>query len=243
LKENSWNQFKSVLKNSVPRYWLDTLGKYRYRHKKSDFEGKKIDLIFKEIYRRNYWRNDESVSGPGSTITTTENIRKELENLFSLFKIHSMIDVPCGDFNWMQKTDLRAIQYLGLDIVDEIIHTNCQKYASQNIKFRSFDLTKDPLPAADLVFCRDCLVHFSFHEINKALINVRKSQSHYLMATSFEVPVVNYDIHTGDWRPLNLEQAPFKFPPPLFKIIDEPAEVITQYNLKKILGLWKIADL
>jgi hypothetical protein len=30
------------------------------------------------------------------------------------------------------------------------------------------DLTAGPLPAADAIFCRDCLVHFSFENIARS---------------------------------------------------------------------------
>lgn len=243
LQESLWIIFKLSLKQGTPRYLIDVLGKYRYKLSKSNFNEKKIKEIFKEIYKTNYWKNSETVSGPGSTLQCASTLIPELTKLFSIYDIHSLIDVPCGDFNWMQKADLQSIHYLGMDIVDEIILANTQKFESKNIKFKMADITTDPLPAADLVFCRDCLVHFSYHEIDKTLVNIKKSGTRYLMTTSFQVPVLNYDIHTGDWRPINLERPPFNFPPPLYLINDSSPEYLIKNNLKKILGLWKIADL
>ena len=34
--------------------------------------------IFQLIYKNNYWDSKESVSGPGSDLKSTENIRREL---------------------------------------------------------------------------------------------------------------------------------------------------------------------
>ncbi len=243
MKENSWNQFKSVFKKNIPRYWLDALGKYRYRHKKSDFEGKIIEQIFKEIYSRNYWRNTESVSGPGSTISTTQGIRSELEKLFSLFHIHSLIDAPCGDFNWMRKVGLGQIDYLGLDIVPEIIETNTRNYSGVSVHFDIADITKDHIPKADIIISRDCLVHFSFEDIFKTLNNFKNSGSTYLLTTSFAVPKLNYNITTGDWRPVNLLLPPFNFGPSLYQIADHFKGPLAGDDLGKILGLWKLNEL
>lgn len=243
MQKSPWNIFKSSLKQRLPRYVIDTLGKYRYKFRKSQFEGKEMKEIFHEIYRSNLWKNSETVSGPGSTIKYTESLIPELTNLFSVYNIHSLVDIPCGDFNWMKNMDLQSIQYMGLDIVADLIDNNTEKFKSENIQFRRADITKDDIPPGDLIFCRDCLVHFSYSDINNALANIKKSGCTYLMTTSFQFPMVNYDIQTGDWRPLNLERPPFNFPPPIYILEDRPANLSPGYDLKKILGLWKIADL
>ena len=58
--------------------------------------------IFDNIYEMNYWRNCESLSGDGSTLNYTENLRKQLPNLIKAFSINTIYDAPCGDFNWMR---------------------------------------------------------------------------------------------------------------------------------------------
>ena len=74
----------------------------------------------------------------------------------------------------------------------------------------------DPLPEADLVFVRDCLVHFSYTDVFRALRNICRSGSHYLLMTTFSFDHRrNRDIWTGDWRPLNFRKEPFGFPEPL----------------------------
>ncbi len=102
---------------------------------------------------------------------------------------------------------------------------------------------KDELPEVDLIFCRDCLVHFSHSDIFKALTNIRRSGAIYLLTTTFSGRKENHDINTGEWRVLNFEAAPFHFPPPLRLLVEN----CTQQNSKgaykdKSLGLWKISD-
>jgi hypothetical protein len=59
----------------------------------------------------------------------------------------------------MSKVNLTDVDYLGSDIVPEIIDKNNHDYASESIKFKTLDLTVDSLAEADLIFTRDCLVH------------------------------------------------------------------------------------
>ena len=81
--------------------------------------------IFSKIYNLNLWESLESVSGPGSTLAYTENLRIDLPNFLKDLEIESILDGPCGDFNWMAKTlDFSKISYLGVDVVPKIILNN-----------------------------------------------------------------------------------------------------------------------
>src|SRR5262249_783583 len=75
--------------------------------------------IFTEIFERNIWLGDESRSGLGSGIVQTEIVRRALPELVRKFAVRSMLDVPCGDFNWMKSVDLDLI-YIGCDIVPAV---------------------------------------------------------------------------------------------------------------------------
>ncbi len=101
------------------------------------------------------------------------------------------------------------------------------------------DLQSSPLPAADLMLCRDCLVHLSFADIARAIANVRTARVAYLLATTFPSQATNEDILTGDWRPLNLEVAPFHWPSPQEYLIEECTEANGLFA-DKSLGLWRV---
>ena len=101
------------------------------------------------------------------------------------------------------------------------------------------DLTRDPLPRADAILCRDCLVHFSFADVWAALDVFRRSGARYLVTTSFPAHPRNRDIRTGRWRTLSLEAAPFAFPPPL-RAVDERCLGGDGTYQDKILGVWAI---
>ncbi|MCK4304862.1 MAG: methyltransferase domain-containing protein [Candidatus Eisenbacteria sp.] len=202
------------------------------------------EAVFDEKYRTNAWEDDQTVSGPGSNLEQTEVIREELQRLLRELGIGSMLDIPCGDFFWMRLLDRGAAAYMGADIVEGIIESNRSKYGeNEQVKFLTLDLTRDPLPRADLVLCRDCLVHFSFRDIRRALKAIRNSGSEYLLTTTFTRPMErNQEIITGGWRPLNLQQPPFNFPDPC-ELINEGCPADGGKYADKCLGLWRITDL
>lgn len=86
--------------------------------------------VFSEIFQKNAWASRESVSGTGSELNRTYHLRRELPVLLSELKIRSLLDLPCGDFNWMAHVDLGAIHYIGADIIAELIDRNRKLYAS-----------------------------------------------------------------------------------------------------------------
>lgn len=186
----------------------------------------------------------ESVSGTGSTLEATKTIVEKLPGILKQLDIRSIFDIPCGDFNFMSRVNMPLTTYLGADIVEENIIQNTWKYTrnGQNRSFIVRDITTDPLPCVDLIFCRDCLVHFSDEDVWKALKNIMASGSKYLMTTCFIDRRENFDIKTGGWRTLNLEQAPFNFPAPLGLLNEDCPEQAGIFG-DKCLSLWKVEDL
>lgn len=203
---------------------------------------KNTEDVFTDIFKKNAWRGRDSVSGRGSDVDQTRIITREIPTLLNALNTSTMLDIPCGDFHWMNGVDLKNIDYTGADIVKELIEKNNTKYTRRGIRFECLNLIKDKLPQVDVIFCRDCLVHLSFADIGLALGNICDSQSEYLLTTTFVDRKDNRDILTGRWRPLNLELAPFLFPKPI-KIITEGCTEKSGTLSDKSLGLWKIADI
>jgi len=198
--------------------------------------------VFTDIYAKNAWGGSDSFSGTGSDLHQTRVIAREIPGLLSDLGAASMLDVPCGDFHWMSRVDLTGIDYTGADIVDALIAANQQRHGRAGLRFRRLNLISDPLPRVDLVFCRDCLVHLPFADIWAALRNIGRSRSEYLLTTTFTDRTANDDIAMGDWRPLNLECAPFLLPPPV-RVINEGCTEGDGFFGDKSLGLWRVADI
>jgi SAM-dependent methyltransferase len=212
----------------------------RHKYQWLTLVGKPTEDVFTNIFQGNKWGGQASVSGRGSDLDQTGIIRKQLPALLREFEVQTMLDIPCGDFNWMRHVDLENVDYTGADIVPALVEQNRQ-YEKPKIHFVPLNLISDELPEVDLLFCRDCLVHLCYKQIFEALSNVVDSGSTYLLTTTFPDRPQNQDIATGQWRPLNLEVAPFSFPPPV-KMIGERSEPNDPFK-DKSLGLWRIADL
>ena len=191
---------------------------------------------FSEIYQDNLWGDPESVSGRGSTLARTVTIRKELPVLLRSIGAQSLLDAPCGDFNWMRLVDLGEIRYIGVDVVAELINRNRQLYGGPGKDFVVADVTRDPLAHSDAILCRDCFIHLSFKDIQRTLTNFKESASQFLLATTHVNVFENRDVYSGGWRNINLQLAPFNFPKPLELLVEDGES-------GKCLGLWKLSNI
>jgi SAM-dependent methyltransferase len=195
---------------------------------------------FRYAYHNNFWGGDETPSGPGSSLDQTGGLQRGLPPLLQRFGVRTLLDLPCGDGRWMAAIALPGIHYTGADLLPEVVARAAARRPDRT--FLTLDLMESPLPAADALLCRDCLVHFSYTDIGRALANMRTSNITYLLTTTFPDEVRNEDVTTGDWRPLNLQRPPIDFPPPLAWLREGCTEQDGLFA-DKSLGLWRVADL
>lgn len=203
--------------------------------------------VFRKIYQEQGWHSAESVSGWGSELRNTERIIRELPGLLRRFGVASVLDVPCGDFNWMRHVDLDGIDYTGADIVPDLVIANQAAYGTHHRRFIHLDLLRDELPNRDLVLCRDCLFHFSHLDVLRAFERFANTAARYLLTTTFVYRTYprNADIVTGQWTPINLEMPPYDLDPPLALLIEGSSESIVYGSdvgmvpmSDRCLGLW-----
>jgi SAM-dependent methyltransferase len=197
---------------------------------------------FVNIYKQNSWGGTISVSGTGSDLQQTAVVRQLLPELVQQLNVRSILDAPCGDFYWLNKCSLGVAKYYGIDIVPDIIATNRKQYGREGMVFICGDLTRNSLPQVDLILCRDCLVHLSFKKAKIIIANFVRSKSRYLLTTTFPGTTSNKDIISGEWRPLDLQLAPFNFPEPLMLIAENCSELNGRYS-NKSLGLWSLEQI
>jgi hypothetical protein len=192
---------------------------------------------FEQAYRSGIWTSTgESLSGDGSSLAYTEELRRALPDALRELGVRTLLDVPCGDWNWMSQIDLPVERYIGGDLVPAVVEENEARFGNAQTEFRVIDLCVDALPAADLLLCRDALVHFSYADIWRAISNVLDSEITFLATTTFPGTKENADLVTGiHWRHLNLEAAPFRFPPPLRSLREGSEE--------RRLGVWRVSEL
>ena len=197
---------------------------------------------FRQFYLENTFGAVESFSGGGSSLFQTRIVRRELPMLLKKLGISSMMDIPCGDFNWMHSVDLGSIRYIGGDIVPELVERNRAQYASEQHSFMHLDAVSGPLPEVDLIFCRDCLVHIPLADALKAIRTFKASGARWLLTTTFVSRTQNLDLTDCVWRPLNLCLAPFNLPEPQ-QLLDEKCVEHGGIFTDKALGLWDLHSL
>lgn len=157
-------------------------------------------------FKKGQWSGGfpETVSGGGSTIKNTQDVRKFLPEVIEQYGIQSMFDAPCGDRNWIKTLDFDDLgcTYQGGEIVAEIV---------SDIDMESvtvFDIRSDDPPKVDLWFCRDCLFHLSESDIRQAIQNMVFDNQNfkYCMITSH----INNETNRNDKRNKNINTGEFR---------------------------------
>jgi SAM-dependent methyltransferase len=207
------------------------------------FAGLSLAQRFQRIHDTNLWGALESTSGLGSELDATSVLRTELPRLFKRLGVTSVLDAPCGDAGWINSADL-GVRYVGIDIVPALVERLQARAAAGEIhgEYRPADITADKLPRCDAILCRDCLVHLSFANMERAVANFRSSGAAWLIATTFPEWQTNADCEDGDWRALNFERAPFNWGPPV-ALINENCQEAGGGWRDKSLGVWRPAEI
>jgi SAM-dependent methyltransferase len=216
------------------------LAHQRFVADKDSFTSLNLAQRFQRIHETNLW-GGASTSGLGSEIDATTVLRAQLPVLFEKLAVASLLDAPCGDAGWINRADL-GVRYVGVDIVPSLIEHLQARAAAGEIhgEYHLADITHDKLPRCDAILCRDCLVHLSFSNIQRAVVNFRASGATWLIATTFPEWQINQDCEDGDWRALNFQRAPFSWGPPV-EVLNENCTEAGGGWRDKSLGVWRLS--
>jgi SAM-dependent methyltransferase len=215
----------------------------RFVADRASFQGLGLASRFDRIARTNLWGAETSRSGLGSEPVATAAVSKALQSVLKQLGARSLLDAPCGEVSWIAGC-IEGLDYTGIDIVPTLTAANRARAERDNLigRFLTADITRDDLPRADLILCRDCLVHLSFENIRRAVTRFKANGSSWLLTTTFPQWDINSDCEDGDWRALNMERAPFHWPAPS-ALINEQCEEGGGGWRDKSLGLWRLADI
>jgi len=179
---------------------------------------------FTKIYDEENWKSKDGeggLDGQGSRLDYTKKFREELPKFLSKWKIKSILDASCGEFIWMRHVDLKGIKYIGGDIVREKIDVLKEDFPDK--EWHHLDIITDPLPKADLWFCRDTLFHFPEKYVRLALENFLASDIKYILTSTHpEQPRTKDLLNFGAFSVINLQDEVFDFPDPLDSMLDSP---------------------
>jgi hypothetical protein len=219
------------------------LAQQRFAADRKSFADLDLAQRFQRIHDRNLWGAAASSSGLGSEMEATAVLRTELPRLLARLGVASLLDAPCGDAGWINAADLNA-RLVGVDIVAALVERLQAAAAAGDIRgeYHLADITRDSLPRCDAILCRDCLVHLSFANIERVVVNFRKSGATWLIATTFPEWQTNHDCEDGDWRALNFERAPFGWGAPVELLNENCTEAGGGWR-DKSLGVWRLAEI
>ena len=151
---------------------------------------------FTEVYQNNVWKGTESVSGTGSDLAQTAQLREILPALVRELGAKSIVDAPCGDLHWMKDV---AWEAAGGGVYGGGHCRGAGGEVAAGVSggggFECVDLVTDILPRADVIFCRDCLVHLPLAEMKIGGAKCGQERGGYwLVTTTFPKTTENGDV-------------------------------------------------
>ncbi len=189
---------------------------------------------FRQIYASGAWGawcKQESLSGEGSTRSATADLVVGISAFLKEVNCRQLIDIGCGDFNWMKNVH-GDFDYVGLDIVRNVIDDNIKKYTATKRRFAYLDAVNESLVPGDVAICREVLFHLSFRDGQTLLDNIRAAGFKFVLLTNDKSVWFNSDIRNGDFRRVNLLKAPYNLPEPARELSD--SKVVSG----RVLGVW-----
>lgn len=169
-------------------------------------ESAKIRNAFQDVYREDRWSNS---SGPGSLPSSTIEYRSFVESFIFANSVKTITDLGCGDWQFSRFMNWSEVNYVGLDVVPDLIERNNQLYSPSNIEFRLSEGTES-LPGGDLLIAKEMLQHLP-NKLIAEYLNVIVAKYKYALLTNSVAPSegTNMDIEPGQYRPLRLDIEPF----------------------------------
>lgn len=226
---------KSLVKRMLPASFLRRYRRFqtvRIHKKHLEMEQevnreKDIETVFTEIYAQNKWGGIKGTFHSGSGTGEEQIVSAYISKISDLsckeqFENMTFVDIGCGDFVVGSQLLSLCAQYIGVDIVKELIDKNTKMFGSPTTQFRQLNAVDDVLPDGDVCFIRQVFQHLSNQQIISILNKLGKYNwvfitEHYPKDSNLTQPNVD-KIHGADIRlyensGVYLSYAPFNLPP------------------------------
>jgi hypothetical protein len=200
-----------------------------------------------------------SWDGPGSALAATQPVIDALPALLARLGVLTMLDLACGDWNWMRYVDLGDIEYTGWDVdPGRIARCNYRigigdftTVDRPNVHFEQVNaLTAEPdqLSEWDLILARDFFAHLPTGHVMELVSKIKRGSNQWLLASTYPHCSDNtfvYNPAEYAWNgymehPINLEIEPFTLHK-VDSIVETPGPggVLTEYHE---LGLFQVGS-
>lgn len=180
-----------------------------------------------QIYEMKLWGDNKSDFYSGFGSHNPEIVNPYIDVVASFLSSFenpiTVCDLGCGDFNIGKELVQYSKNYIAIDIVEDLIARNKEKFKAENLEFHCLDIAVDDMPSADCIFLRQVLQHLSNAEVLSVLSKLSKFQ--YIILTE-HVPqgnfIPNKDIISGQGIRLKKQSGLDILTPPFnFKIKEE----------------------
>jgi len=181
---------------------------------------KDCEEVFSYYYDNFLWGCTEDggpSSGWGSHLKFAKPYIEFLTQFIHDNQITSVVDLGCGSWEFSQYIDWDGIDYVGVEVVKQLVDLNNEKFATDNIKFIKGDILTMDLPDGALLVCKDVLQHLQDSDIQLFLSRIKK-YNHCLITNDIAISIEdNIELtkknrnskRRGSNRPLDLTLPPF----------------------------------
>lgn len=170
---------QDLLRTLVPKFLRRARRDWLLRRRWKSYEKLSTKETFQRIYEDGVWGtsndpNEKYFSGSGShSQSIVSAYVAALETFLLTFpRKPDVVDLGCGDFAVGSRIRHLCRNYVACDVVGPLIERNRQRFASLGVDFREVDITKDPLPPADVAFLRQVLQHLSNGQIESIIAKI-----------------------------------------------------------------------
>ena len=174
----------------------------------SIYDGENLGAEFQRIYRDGEWTFGRFPrSGSGSSIEATNEYRAIIQPWID--RSARIVDLGCGDWTFSQHIDWTGHNYLGLDVVPELIDSHNIRFAEPHIHFSCVDFAHHPeaIPDADLYIIKDVLQHWPNYLITQFLRELVKRNAPIVVTNCMSDEEMD-DVPLGGFRPLGPDVLP-----------------------------------
>lgn len=181
-----------------------------------------MEREFSEIYARGEWHRTVG-SGPGSDPGRVAPYLAILQEVLRREGVTRVADLGCGDWTLSSLVDWSGVDYVGVEVVPEVVEELNRRHARPGVRFVRADLTAGPLPEAELAIVKDVLQHWPNSLVAEFLPRLRCyprvliTNDRRCWRRSWLPPfrlcdhvTPNVDTGVGGYRPLELRLPPFQ---------------------------------
>lgn len=147
-----------------------------------------------QIYEMNLWGENDSNYYSGEGSHDPEIVEPYIDVITSFLtsfeQLLTVCDLGCGDFNVGKELVEHTKKYVAVDIVEDLIERNKEKFKDEEVEFRCLNIAVDELPSGDCVLIRQVLQHLSNAEVDSILNKL--SDYKYIIITE-HVPIGDFD--------------------------------------------------